>query len=171
MSLSDPKATPSVPNPVMVINGYLWDKFKEIDPGLDTYPYMPIFPMSDAQANNSMWDNKPYLIFNRMFQRPDNPFYPIKRDVYHYGLKASAVMTLEWSAAMQAILDRQDDAARDINAWNAAHGAEPVYFHNLRVYQMEQGGQRDYTNRPTFITDIIVKAEYHITKSLSEIIS
>lgn len=161
--------------PVLTVNGYLWDTMKQIEPTLaNKYKtQVPFFPVSDAAAGTKTWDNKPYVIYDRMMRTTRNPFHPIKKDHLLYYVKGKEIDTLEWGMAIQYILDRMDDAAQDINEWNRNQD-EPanVYFHNLRVYQTDSGDMgsasltRDFSVRPFYITKFIVDASYHFTDSL-----
>ena len=172
MSLSDPKKAPSFVNPIVPVNGYLWDTMKKIDPEL-TGVYgqsIPIIPLHDSAAGKMPWESKPYLIYNKAFARPTGPFYPIKRETFHYALKADVGSTLEWLPVIQAILDRQDDAAKDINAWNGSRpDVYPVFFHHLRVFQIEKTDPRDYGVKLFHVTEFMVDVEYHYTESLNDI--
>ena len=170
MSLSDPRKPSSVPLPTTALNAYLWEALKDIDPDIaDDYvvngwEITPIFPYSDAASASIPWKDKPYLLYERVPGRPTNPFYPVKRDVYHYSLKADPTLALEWVGAIQQILDRQDDAAKDVNNFNFyhRHGPRvPVFFHHLRVYQIDPAAETKHLNDSDQFTDIMVVAEYH----------
>ena len=167
--------------PPLAVNGYLWDTMKKIDPTLtQTKRYgkkMPFFPIGDSAAGQKQWENKPYFIYDRVFRFASNPFYPKKRESFLYYLKAKPVETLQWSAALQLILDREDDSAKDINQWireNDAAEEYPVYFHTLRIYQARSGSPssegmlREESSRPYYITEFMIDVCYHHTKSLED---
>lgn len=166
--------------PSTTINGYLWHTMKQVEPSLaKTYgTKVPFFPVSDAAAGTKFWDSNPYFVYDRMQRITRRPFYPIKTDHVLYYLNADQTDTLRWGAAVQYILDRQDDAAQDINSWNRAQASPAnVYFHHLRVYQSDAGDQgsptltRDFSTRPKYITQFIVDASYHFTDSIESILS
>lgn len=162
--------------PVLTINNYLWDVMKQIDPTLtQAKKYgnrVPFFPMSDATSGTKSWENKPYIIYDRMLRMTGSPFYPIKNEHILYAVKGKEEETFEWSAAIQYILDRMDDAAQDINDWNRSQDTPAnVYFHNLRVYQTDSSRSRDFSNRPYYITEFVVDARYHFTDSIEEILT
>lgn len=166
--------------PITTVNGYLWDTMKQVDPSLSKKygQRVPFFPLSDSTSGTKSWENKPYVIYDRMLRIRRNPFYPIKNDHILYYLKGNEEQTIEWGSAIQYILDRQDDAAQDINDWNR-NQTDPahVYFHHLRVHQTDSGdmgspsGTRDFSVRPYYITRFIVEAEYHLTDSIESILS
>ena len=168
MSLSNSKQPASFANPAMIVNRYLWHRMVEIDPNLAmTYMRnglfeMPIYPVTDSSATQAIWDNKPYLLYSMSFSRPTSPFFPIKRGRVHYGLRANASQTFEWSNAMQHILDRQDESARDINEHNRRTTKSPVYFHDTRVFQVEDTTTRDFVNNPYLISSFVVQVDYHL---------
>lgn len=164
--------------PVLTVNGYLWDVMKQIEPSFTlTKNYgnkIPFFPMSDSASGTKSWETKPYVIYDRMLRMTKSPFYPIKKEHILYAVKGKEESTLEWGMAIQYILDRQDDAAQDINEWNRSQdNPSNVYFHSLRVFQTSDMGSvtRDFSNRPFYITEFIVEAEYHLTNSIESFLS
>lgn len=160
--------------PVLTVNGYLWSVMKQIEPTFQKQygTKIPFFPMSDSATGTKSWENKTYVIYDRMLRVTGKPFYPIKKEHILYAVKGKEEETLEWGMAIQYILDRQDDAAQDINTWNRSQ-ANPsnVYFHSLRVFQSDSSRARDFSNRPFYITEFIVEAEYHLTDSIESFLS
>lgn len=163
----------------LAVNGYLWDTMKAIEPSLGAKysNKVPIYPLGDAASGNKAWDNKSYMIYDRMFTIMKSSFYPIKCENVHYFLKAKETDTLLWGSAIQMILDRSDDAGKDINNWirnNGGNEEYPIYFHKLRVNQStsslatEKENVRDFSIRPFYVTEFIVDVEYHYTKSLED---
>lgn len=155
--------------PVITINNYLWSTMKQVDATLNkTYnSKTPFFPISDSASGTKSWENKPYIIYDRMLKMTGSPFYPVKKEHILYAVKGNDVDTLEWGMAIQYILDRMDDAAQDINDWNRNQPSQAnVYFHHLRVFQSNNTNIRDFSNRPYYITEFIVEAEYHFTDSI-----
>lgn len=166
--------------PVLTVNGYLWDTLKQIEPTFAKKygTKIPFFPMSDSASGTKSWETKTYVIYDRMLRRNRSPFYPIKNEHILYYIKGKEVDTIEWGAAIQYILDRMDDAAQDINDWNRSQATPAnVYFHHLRVHQVDSGDMgspsntRDFSVRPFYITRFIVEAEYHFTDSIEQILA
>lgn len=160
--------------PVITINNYVWHVMKQVDSTLNKKynSGTPFFPVSDSASGTKSWENKPYFIYDRMLKMTGSPFYPIKKEHILYNLKANDIDTLEWGMAIQYILDRMDDAAQDINEWNRQQNSPAhVYFHHLRVFQNDKSNIRDFSNRPYYITEFVIEAEYHFTDSLESIIS
>lgn len=128
--------------------------------------------MSDSTSGTKSWENKTYIIYDRILKMIPSSFYPIKNEHILYAVKGKEESTFEWSAAIQYILDRMDDAAQDINEWNRKQeNPANVYFHNLKVYQTDSSRTRDFSNRPFYITEFIVDARYHFTDSIESILS
>lgn len=162
--------------PVLTINGYLWDTMKQIDSTLgQTKNYgnkIPFFPMSDSASGVKAWENKPYIIYDRMLKITGSPFPYIKKEHIVYALKGKEEQTLEWGMALQYILDRQDDSAQDINDWNRSQTTPSgVYFHSTRVLQTNSSASRDFSTRPFYVTEFIIEAQYHLTESIDQILS
>jgi hypothetical protein len=105
--------------PSLAVNGYLWDTMKKFDSTLEKKynEGIPFYPIGDSAAGDEPWDNKPYFIYDRVFRFSSKPFYEHKRESTLYYLKAREKDSLEWSGILQLILDREDDSAKDINAW------------------------------------------------------
>lgn len=175
MALSDFGVAP------IVVNKYLWDTMKTIQPNLSQSrnygQTLPIFPLGDSASGKKSWENKTYIIYDRMFKPMKDPFYQIKCEEIRYHLKAKEQDTFIWGSAIQSILDRQDDAGKDINDWIRDNGGSeiyPIYFHSVRLYQVssslatEGENQRDLSVRPYYITEFIADMKYHYTKSLED---
>lgn len=166
--------------PAQAVNGYVWDTMKILDPTLtQTKKYgdkIPFFPIGDSASGQKQWENKPYFIYDRIFKSSSSPFYPKKKESLLYYLKAKEVDTLQWSAALQLILDREDDAAKDINDWIRSQSNAtdyPIYFHDLRIYQSKSVSSgsnitRGDFSRPYYISEFIIDICYHFTKSLED---
>jgi hypothetical protein len=175
MSLEDLVVAPAI------VNKYLWDTMKAIQPSLsESKNYgqtIPIFPLGDASSGKKSWENKSYIIYDRMFTKMKDSFYPIKCEEIRYNLKAKERDTFIWGSAIQTILDRSDDAGKDINKWIRDHGGKdiyPIFFHKLRVYQVasslatETENLRDFSIRPYYVSEFIIDMEYHYTNSLED---
>lgn len=165
--------------PAKTINGYLWETLKTLEPSLAKKygKTVPFFPISDSASGKTSWENKTYVIYDRMLKMKPGPCYVTKREHILYYVKGKEIDTLEWGLAIQYILDRMDDAAQDINEWNRQQTPPAdVYFHHLRIYQSDTGDMssatatRDFSTRPYYITQFIVEAEYHFTESIESIL-
>jgi hypothetical protein len=164
--------------PATIINGYLWHTMKQIDPAISKGygNKTPFFPISDSASGTKSWENRPYIIYDRILKMGKTAFYPIKHEHLLYYLKGNEQQTIEWSLAIQHILDRGDDAAQDINSWNASQETPGnVYFHNLCVEQTTSGDMssatstRDFSVRPHYITQFIVVTQYHLNDEFGRI--
>lgn len=163
--------------PVVTINNYLWDTMKRIDPTLShTKNYgktkIPFFPISDSASGMKAWENKPYIIYDRMLMARTSPFPYVKCEHIVYALKGKEEDLMEWSLVLQRILDRQDDSAQEINEWNSKQEVPAkVYFHSTSILQNTSTDVRDFSTRPFYISQFIVKADYHFTDSILDYIS
>jgi hypothetical protein len=173
--------------PTLAVNGFLWDTMQQIYNAnieeneqklADKYDgKVPFYPIGDSAAGDEPWDKNPYFIYDRVFRFSSKPFYEHKRENTLYYLKAREIDSLEWSSVIQTILDREDDAAKDINDWIRAqedgNDLYPVYFHNIRVYQSRSsspssdGKIREFsTIQPYYISEFMVDMHFHFTKQL-----
>jgi hypothetical protein len=171
-------------NPAITVNQYLWYTLLEISPDLDLDygDVIPFFPIADYGSGFSWAEQgKPYVLYDRMLRMGYNQFYPSKRDHFIYAIKGQDNDLIAWASAIQYILDRQDDAAQDINEWNANPSkwfpstgktqADPFYFHKLKVYQTETDQPRDWSVKNTYVTEFIVEACYHTYWSIDDLLA
>lgn len=166
--------------PLLTVNQYLWDTIKEIEPSFQKIygSKIPFFPLSDSASGTKSWEDKTYIIYDRMLKYTSSPFYPIKKESIVYSVKGKEDQILEWGMAIQYILDRQDDSAQDINDWNRNQAIPAnVYFHSTRAFQSESGSvnglsvARDFSNRPFYVTEFIIETSYHLTDSIESYLS
>jgi hypothetical protein len=171
-------------NPAITVNQYLWYTLLEINPDLDLDygTIIPFFPIADFGSGFDWAEQgKPYVLYDRMIRMRYNEFYPSKRDHFIYAIKGQDTDLMAWSSAIQYILDRQDDAAQDINEWNAnpekwfpetgKTQADPFYFHKLKVYQTESDQPRDWSVRSNYVSEFIVEACYHTYWSFDDLLN
>lgn len=165
--------------PATIVNGYLWHTMKQIDPTVSKGygNKIPFFPISDAASGTKSWENKAYFIYDRILKMQTGPFYPVKQEHLLYYLKGNEEQTIEWGMALQQILDRGDDAAQDINKWNANQtNIGNIYFHSLCVSQTNSGDMssatstRDFSVRPHYITQFIIAAQYHFNNEFGKVL-
>jgi hypothetical protein len=183
--------------PENIINLYVWEQFKTYAPsfynlygptsgGTDIIPFFP------APANNlptAVIDNDlPYIMFDK-FSRVRGGykfFYPIKTEQMRYTIVGGSLYdinrnqqdryatTINLTSLIQNILDREDDAAKDINEFAKTlpgyaltpNGTDvnQYSFHCINVYQSgfteTQQDVSDFMEyNPT--RDLIIKYDYH----------
>jgi hypothetical protein len=114
------------------------------------------------------------IVYDRMMRFRPTPFYRRKREQLIYFIYSSDVAKLINSVRIITdALDREDAAAQDVNAFSAenATASNPanVYFHNIRVYQVDES--RDVAElasaRTLFVNKVIVEYDYHIKDTIS----
>jgi hypothetical protein len=195
--------------PEQIINLYVWEQFKKYAPDFSNLyangdPGARIVPFFPAPANNlpsQVIDNDlPYVVFDK-FSRvrtgSQKGFYPIKTDQMRYTIHGGSLYdinkfqndrfetTYNLTALVQSILDREDDAARDINEFTKTlpgyyneivtdknspaymNNMYKYYFHCINVYQSgfteSQQEVSDFMEyNPT--RDLIIKYDYHSTQ-------
>lgn len=153
--------------PIWVVNDYLWDQLKQMSPQLAAmWPTTtPFFPVNDSTTGTSQWKGKPYFIYNQAF-RVEHQMYQHKKSTFVYSMRASVDQLGPLSLAFQKIIDRQDDAAADVNEFNLSRkGTDkycPVVFHSFELYQNEPGEPRDSSSAPYVISNFMVVSKYHL---------
>ena len=182
--------------PEQIINLYVWDQFKIYAPQFASlYPpssggseIVPFFPSPASNLPSQVLENDlPYIVFDK-FSRIRGGykyFYPIKTDQMRYTIVGGSLYdinrnqqdryatTINLTSLIQNILDREDDAAQDINEftktlpdYNNPNYPElnKYYFHCVNVYQSGfTDTQQDVSDfmeyNPT--RDLIIKYDYH----------
>lgn len=172
--------------PPLFINGYLEQQFKDFgllnENSPSTYsPFMPVDPTSIYTQYDNLVEQTPdgvplLIVWDRMLKVNPSPFYMRKREQVVYTIHSSSMDKVYGAhRVISEALDRMDASAEDVNAWTAKNpiidsdgvSAQNVYFHNFRVYQINE--TRDLldlaSTRVIFRNKIIVEYDYHITNS------
>jgi hypothetical protein len=182
--------------PEQIVNLYVWEQFKTYAPqfaslyppssgGNEIVPFFPA-PVSNLPLQ-VLEEDLPYIVFDK-FSRVRGGykyFYPIKTDQMRYTIHGGSLWdinkferdrygtTVNLTSLIQNILDREDDAAQDINEFtkNLPDYNDPnypelnkYYFHCVNVYQSGfTDNQQDVSDfmeyNPT--RDLIIKYDYH----------
>jgi hypothetical protein len=174
-----PKAT-DLPYPPHWINAYIFDKLSEYeDIGVDNeiQKILPIIAMTPTNTEElytnliqSSTIEQPLLIqYDRLMRFRPTPFYAHKREQLIYYLHSTSLANINNAQiVISQLLDREDAAAQDVNAWAAANAdslnvPHNVYFHNIRTYQADE--TRDLIDlasaRTMFLNKIIIEYDYH----------
>jgi hypothetical protein len=183
--------------PENIINEYVWEQFKTQAPAFyNLYPktvggpdFIPFFPAGTGNIPPEIIDGDlPYIVFDKFTKVRTGAykyFYPIKSEQMRYTIYGGSLygdaangsdrygVTINLTSLISAILDREDDAAKDINQFagtlddytDAAYPQLFKYsFHCINVFQSGYAeSQQDVANlmeyRPS--RDLIIKYDYH----------
>jgi hypothetical protein len=168
MSLKSTFAVPVVP-----LNSYIWDTMKRIEPSLDAeyQGIVPFFPLADSRGGDANWGDKPYIVYDITTRKRQNSFYPKHSIQIYYFLRGKPQDIIVWSNAIQHIVDREDDAAKDVNSYMATEHPEDakVFFHNFKVFMMDQVNDKrmDLAVQQFYTMSMIVEANYHINGGIA----
>ena len=167
MSLQDTFPIPAVP-----INGYVWDKLKQLDgPGgdLSKYTVRPFFPISDAKSGDAFWQSNTYVIYDQLMKFRETPFYPVHKEQVLYFVRGTATNNLVWTNAIAHILDRGDQAGKDVNAWMRINQPDcGIYFHSFKVFQVDHAAEQrtDQALNQRYVSTMVIEYTYHLTKTM-----
>lgn len=161
--------------PPALINGYMWDQF-QIHMPTEVAGYKnikPFFPVYDNKGADATWGSNPYVVYDIMSRFQMSPFYPVKREHMLYSIRGPIERMMTWRSFIIEVLDRGDDAGKDINEWVKENVPESrVRFHDLRVFGMEFA--RDTTKRAAvtnnnfFVAEEIIDYRFHIVNLFNE---
>lgn len=170
-------------HPPSLVNYYLSEKISQSlsDRFSSSLRFFPTQPTDIQQLTENFPEasGDVFAVYDRMFKYRRKPFPHIKSEqllYYFYKMAGDPEALIETTQAVYDLLDRGDESAQDLNSWIASKvnqetkkitfvGKEflPVYFHNMRVYQLEE--TRDIVDFGTARTyagnKIIIDYEYH----------
>ena len=157
-----------VPVPVVSVNKYIWDTMKRIDPSLEAeyQGVLPFFPLADSRGGDANWGAKPYIVYDITTRKRQNKFYPKHSVQIYYFVRGQAEDVIVWANTIQHIIDREDDAAKDVNSFMADQHPEEakVYFHSFNAFMMDQVNDKrmDLAVSQFYTMSMIVETSYHL---------
>lgn len=160
--------------PPAIINSYVWAQFTENAPQFVSQynGIVPIFPVRDALAADSTWGSKPYIIYDNMARFRTARFYGIRKEQLLYSVRGEVPEIFMVRDLITDILDRSDDAAKDINDYAGDNLENPlIFFHDFRVYQMSGTSEKtdNISNRQYYATEMIIEYQYHPQEIYNEL--
>lgn len=173
--------------PPVLINEYLAEKVLERIPDRFSGPlrFFPTFPI-DIDAVVAERPEQSYDVFGvygRMLGNRSSQAFPhVKREqtMYHlYKMSGDPEGLIETVQVIQDLLDRGDESAQEINSWvsskvagglitfgsgRLARDFKPVFFHEIKTMQLEEGMDIAVRNSTrTFTAEkVIVEYKYHV---------
>lgn len=173
--------------PPVLINEYLSEKIVQTIP--DAYygnalRFFPTLPTNIDSITEGFPEasNDVFAVYDRMLKLRRQAFPHIKGEqllYYFYKTNQNPEALFETTQIVFDLLDRQDESAEDLNAWirskvvdgvitfgtgSLARSFNPVYFHELKVLQLEES--RDVANfqttRSYAVNKVIIDYKYHI---------
>lgn len=158
--------------PEITINKYVWKQFQIAKPAIynqytsGSASIIPFFPITDVKAGDAAWGNKPYVIYDSFIRaRSTNRyFYPIKNAQLMYSIKGSISEIYEWRDFISNVLDREGDAANDVNEFAGTLNNTKYFFHCLNVSQVKYIGAstKETGIKKEYATELIIRYEYHL---------
>lgn len=178
--------------PPVFINEYLAEKVPALIPSAFNGPlrFFPTLPTDINALTESFPEsaNDVFGVYDRLFKMRRNSFPHIKEEqlIYQlYKMNSNVEALIETGQIIYDLLDREDESAEEINEWirtkvvgdvvtfgtgSLARDFKPVYFHDLKVYQLEETGDvinfgtvRAYTG-----SKMIIAHKYHTLNSSYE---
>jgi hypothetical protein len=171
-----------LPYPPRWINAYIFNKLAEYeDVGVDaTQEYIPIFASSPTNfediyqgVTQTIGIAEPLVIqYDRVIQARTGTLYPRKREQVLYYLYSTSIANVNnASIIISQILDREDAAAQDLNAWILKNPqyldgkvlSPNVFFETVRAYH--SGESKDVMHsvsaRTVYVNKLVIEYEFH----------
>lgn len=149
----------NMPFPPHWINAYLFNKLGNdygptrvgIGPDQTIVPFFVTSSTNRDEIYQQLKSNtglvQPTMItYDRLMRFRVSPFYGVKREQLIYTIYGSLPSVQNINVIVSQLLDREDVAAQEVNDWARDNGislngeAVPanVFFHNFRVYQIDE---------------------------------
>lgn len=150
----------------LIINSYIWNELGAVMPSL-TSKYTgiePIYPVYDSLSAKGAWNGLPYIIYDNMLMSKISSFYGIKREQTVYSIRGNVPEIFKIRNAIIDIIDRSDDAAKDINEYAGQNlNNVSVFFHEFSAFQLDFTNEKTIANstRQLYTTELILEYEYH----------
>ena len=178
----------NLPDPAYWIRQFIFNELKQYSVNevgvLSDQALVPIVPAGDSTAYDVVYNEllssftgeatQPLIIqYDKLMRFRTNPFYRIKKEQIILTINHPDVDIVEnVTAIIEHRLDREDEAAQDVNGWAASNfgfdleKTHNVYFHKIRVFKVDES--RDLveltSNNLTFArTRVIIEFDYHVS--------
>lgn len=169
------KTVQNLPYPPKWINAYIYNELSQYDDiGVDKTslisPILATTPTNTEELYKNLLQSttvgEPLLIiYDRLITFRPNAFYPHKKEQLLYYLYSTSLPNVNnANIVISQLLDREDVAAQELNAWcEQNQEGFNVFFHNIKVYQAQEA--RDVLDlasaRTMFVNKIIIEYDYH----------
>jgi len=175
----------NMPFPPHWINSYLFDKLANdfgpakvgIDPNQTIVPFFAPTTTGREEIYQQLISNsglaQPTMVtYDRLMRFRVSPFYGIKREQLIYTIYGKVEAVQNINVIVSQLLDREDAAAQDLNDWardnpislNGQTVPANVFFHNLKVYQIDETRdilELNSVNMSEWASKIIIEYDYH----------
>lgn len=153
--------------PVVLINNYLWDLASGSVSGInrvssavwniDQYTYRPFYPVHENNAPES--DKMPYILYDYIFETPDETFWPIHKEQAIYSIVGDIPSILYVKNFIYENLKKFDKSAQQIN--NHIKDSS-INFKCVHVYQNNfiSEERRLESFKPKYITTLTISYDY-----------
>ena len=152
---------------IVLINNYLWDLASGSVSGVDRvssavwnvsqYTYRPFYPVHENNAPES--DKIPYVLYDYIFETPDETFWPIHKEQAIYSIVGDIPNILYVKNFIYENLKKFDKSAQEIN--NHIRDSS-IHFKCVHVYQNNfiSEEKRSESFKPKYITALTVSYDY-----------
>lgn len=157
--------------PINLINKYIWDAMQgninginQIDPSIvdaASYDYMPIFPVHENQAVNTV-GRETYMLYDYLFEESPGTMWEMKCE--------KAILTIVSHAPnhlygvknyLQDLLNKHDETARSINAHiNDSSIRFKFVKCSQDLFQMQEMKQTERSFAPRFASTLSLYYDY-----------
>jgi len=157
--------------PINLINKYVWDAMKGNVNGIDpidpeifdalAYSYMPIFPVHENQAINTV-GRETYVLYDYLFEESPKAMWEMKCEKATYTIISHAPNHLYgFKNYLQDLLNKHDESAKSINKHI---NDESIRFKFIKcsqeLFQMQEMKQTERSFAPRFASTLSLYYDY-----------
>lgn len=152
----------------VLINNYIWHEIISLDAAFASrYSNVPFYPIYDNKGGNAKWDGKPYVVYDTMTIKRRQPLYVTKRENLLYSIRGTVPEILYFKDLINYIIDRQDDAGKDLNAWAGENVVNnKIYFHSFATNELNWSSEitEVQDTRQPVTKNLILEYDYHFAR-------
>lgn len=153
--------------PITLINQYLWalasgsvsgvTKVSSAVWNVDQYTYRPFYPVHENLAPEQ--DKIPYVLYDYIFEQPDNTFWPIHKEQAIYSIVGDIPNILYVKNFIYDNLKKFDKSAQEVNDYLRDTSID---FKCIHVYQNNfiSEERRADSFKPKYITTLTLSYDY-----------
>lgn len=183
-----PKSIGALPDPSYWIREFIFAELKQYSVNdvavSSSQTINPIVPASSPTSTDDLYNqivsnsgltNPLWIQYDKLMRFRTNPFYRIKKEqIILSVINIDEEVVFNVTSIIEQLLDREDAAAQDVNAWASRFdGAKPynVFFHKFRVFKADESRDLVELNSANLAfarSRIIIEFDYHASDTTPE---
>jgi len=186
------KRVGSLPDPAYWLREFIFNELKEypveevaVADGQEVNPIVPALSPTSPEdlysqiVGSSGLANPLWIQYDKLMRFRTSPFYRVKKEQLILSIiNLDEEVVLNVTSIIEQLLDREDQAAQDLNKWASRfelHEDKPhnVFFHKIRVFKADESRdllELNSANLAFARTRLIIEFDYHASDPVHEYI-